>query len=108
MKKDRKDSASNKLDLNQSLSKRQSRREILLKTGGILAAGAFGAVPLRGWAADPVNIGALYPTTGRKSASAALLPPSSRSRWSTTRAASSRSAAQNSISFSPMCRATPR
>src|SRR5260221_11954326 len=32
--------------------------------GGILAAGAFGAVPMRGWAADPVNIGALYPTTG--------------------------------------------
>ena len=29
-----------------------------------IAAGAFGAVPLRGWAADPVNIGALYPTTG--------------------------------------------
>ena len=43
------------------LSKRPTRRKFL-KTA--LAAGAFGAVPLRGWAADPVNIGALYPTTG--------------------------------------------
>src|ERR1700730_13264074 len=43
------------------LSKRPSRRKFL-KTA--LAAGAFGAVPLRGWAADPINIGALYPTTG--------------------------------------------
>jgi len=41
-----------------------SRRKFLVKTGGALAAGAFGAVPLRGWAADPINIGALYPTTG--------------------------------------------
>src|SRR6202790_5174975 len=64
MKKDRKDSVSNKAGLGQALSKRQGRREFLLKTGGILAAGAFGAVPLRGWAADPINIGALYPTTG--------------------------------------------
>ena len=65
MKKDRKDSVSNKPGLQQDvLSKRQGRREFLIKTGGILAAGAFGAVPLRGWAADPVNIGALYPTTG--------------------------------------------
>src|SRR5580704_11997449 len=59
MKKDRK--ASQTL---QALSKRQGRREFLIKTGGILAAGAFGAVPMRGWAADTVNIGALYPTTG--------------------------------------------
>jgi branched-chain amino acid transport system substrate-binding protein len=43
------------------LSKRQSRRKFL-KTA--IAAGAFGAVPLRGWAADAINIGALYPTTG--------------------------------------------
>src|ERR1700734_298691 len=69
MKKDRKDSVGHKAGLSrilpkQALSKRQGRREFLLKTGGILAAGAFGAVPLRGWAADPVNIGALYPTTG--------------------------------------------
>ncbi len=74
MKKDRKDSvsrsagpgrsSSNQTVSNQILSKQQGRREFLLKTGGILAAGAFGAVPLRGWAADPVNIGALYPTTG--------------------------------------------
>src|ERR1700688_1865011 len=64
MKKHRKDSVGNKVGLDRAFSKRQGRREFLLKTGGILAAGAFGAVPLRGWAADPVNIGALYPTTG--------------------------------------------
>lgn len=29
-----------------------------------MAAGAFSAYPLRGWAADPVNIGGLYPVTG--------------------------------------------
>jgi len=45
-------------------SKRQSRRRFLLNAGSALAAGAFGAVPLRGYAADAVNIGALYPTTG--------------------------------------------
>jgi branched-chain amino acid transport system substrate-binding protein len=43
---------------------RLSSRKFLLNTGGVLAAGAFGAVPLRGWAADAVNIGGLYPTTG--------------------------------------------
>jgi len=43
---------------------RLSRRKFLLNTGGALAASAFGAVPLRGWAADAVNIGGLYPTTG--------------------------------------------
>ena len=64
MKKDRKASVGNKGDLTQGSPKRQSRRQFLVKTGGILAAGAFGAVPLRGWAADPINIGALYPTTG--------------------------------------------
>src|ERR1700726_2838917 len=74
MKKDRKDSVSRQASLkqalsnqtlsNQALPRRQGRREFLLKTGGILAAGAFGAVPLRGWAADAINIGALYPTTG--------------------------------------------
>ena len=46
------------------LSKQHSRRKFLIKAGGALAAGAFGAVPLRGYAADAVNIGALYPTTG--------------------------------------------
>src|SRR3979490_3145706 len=54
----------NKAGIKQNLSKRQGRRDFLLKTGGFLAASAFGAVPLRGWAADPINIGALYPTTG--------------------------------------------
>src|SRR5436309_336599 len=43
-----------------------SRRDVLTKTaGGALAATAFGAVPLRGYAAEPVNIGGLYPVTGR-------------------------------------------
>src|SRR5262252_8486587 len=46
------------------LSKRQSRRKFLKQAGAALAAGAFGAVPLRGYAADAVNIGGLYPTTG--------------------------------------------
>ncbi|MEA2758370.1 MAG: branched-chain amino acid transport system substrate-binding protein [Methylobacteriaceae bacterium] len=42
-----------------------SRRDILTRTaGGVLAATAFGAIPLRGYAAEPVNIGALYPVTG--------------------------------------------
>src|SRR6201981_1211035 len=64
MRKARKDSASPKAPPNQGAAKRQSRRDVLVKTGGLLAAGAFGAVPLRGWAADAINIGALYPTTG--------------------------------------------
>src|SRR5476649_436755 len=47
------------------LSKRQGRREFLRKAaGGAIATAAFGAIPLRGWAADPVNIGGLYPVTG--------------------------------------------
>src|ERR1700752_3053933 len=46
-------------------SKRQSRRRFFLKAaGGALAAGSLGPYVLRGWAADPVNIGALYPSTG--------------------------------------------
>ena len=63
MKEDRKISVGNN-NPKQSRSSRPNRRQFLLKTGGVLAAGAFGAVPLRGWAADPINIGALYPTTG--------------------------------------------
>jgi branched-chain amino acid transport system substrate-binding protein len=65
MTKDRQQSVVDSgIGANRILSKRQSRRKFLIKTGGVIAAGAFGAVPLRGWAADPVNIGALYPTTG--------------------------------------------
>jgi branched-chain amino acid transport system substrate-binding protein len=46
-------------------SKRQSRRRFFLKAaGGALAAGSLGPYVLRSWAADPVNIGALYPSTG--------------------------------------------
>jgi branched-chain amino acid transport system substrate-binding protein len=42
-----------------------SRRDILTKSAsGVIAATAFGAIPLRGYAAEPVNIGALYPVTG--------------------------------------------
>ncbi|MEA2841762.1 MAG: branched-chain amino acid transport system substrate-binding protein [Methylobacteriaceae bacterium] len=41
------------------------RRDFLVQAaGGALAATAFGAIPLRGWAAEPINIGALYPVTG--------------------------------------------
>src|SRR5271154_7322189 len=44
---------------------RQRRRDFLIKTaGGALAATAFGAFPLRLRAAEPVNIGGLYPVTG--------------------------------------------
>src|SRR5476651_1086856 len=46
-------------------SKSLRRRDFLTKAaGGVVATAAFGAIPLRGWAADPVNIGALYPVTG--------------------------------------------
>jgi branched-chain amino acid transport system substrate-binding protein len=41
-----------------------SRRQFLRTAGGAVAAGVASAVPLRGYAADPINIGALYPTTG--------------------------------------------
>jgi branched-chain amino acid transport system substrate-binding protein len=41
------------------------RRDFLKVSGSALAAGAFGAFPLRSRAAEPVNIGALYPLTGR-------------------------------------------
>jgi branched-chain amino acid transport system substrate-binding protein len=40
------------------------RRDFIKAAGGAVAATAFGAVPLRGWAAEPVNIGGLYPVTG--------------------------------------------
>src|SRR5215475_3517818 len=65
MTRDRQESASgNGRTANRIFAKRHSRRKFLQKAGGALAAGAFGAVPLRAWAADPINIGALYPTTG--------------------------------------------
>src|SRR5271170_4765815 len=45
--------------------KRQRRRDFLIKTaGGALATTALSAFPLRSWAAEPVNIGGLYPVTG--------------------------------------------
>src|SRR6202000_3499366 len=46
------------------LAKRQTRRKSRKNAGAAAAAASLGAVPLRGWAADPINIGALYPTTG--------------------------------------------
>jgi len=53
--------------------------QILLKTGGVLAAGAFGAVPLRGWAADPRQYRALTrPPAACQIGPAASPPPSSR------------------------------
>ena len=61
MKKQRHSSV---LNAENGTAKKHSRRKFLLNAGGAAAATAFGAVPLRGWAADPVNIGALYPTTG--------------------------------------------
>jgi branched-chain amino acid transport system substrate-binding protein len=47
-----------------SSSQRPSRRKFLKNAGRAIAAGVASAVPLRGYAADLVNIGALYPTTG--------------------------------------------
>src|SRR5215472_1009898 len=65
MTRDRQESASgNGRTANRIFANRQSRRKFLQKAGGAIAAGAFGAVPLRGYAAEAVNIGALYPTTG--------------------------------------------
>ena len=44
---------------------RQRRRDFLIKTaGGALASTALAAFPLRLRAAEPVNIGGLYPVTG--------------------------------------------
>src|SRR5579859_1402496 len=44
---------------------KQQRRNFLRKAAGsAVAAGALGPWVLRGWAAEPVNIGALYPSTG--------------------------------------------
>src|SRR5260370_1055609 len=48
MKKDRQHSVGTQAGLDRALSKRQGRRQFLLKTGGILAAGAFAAVAMRG------------------------------------------------------------
>ena len=48
----------------QTTLKRRPVRKFLKTAGGAMAAGAFSAYPLRGWAADPVNIGGLYPVTG--------------------------------------------
>ena len=45
-------------------SRKQNRREFLIKTGGALAAAAIGSPPIITHAAETVNIGALYPTTG--------------------------------------------
>src|SRR5579872_5331252 len=41
-----------------------SRRSFLARAGTGAAAAAFGPWVLRGYAAEPVNIGALYPSTG--------------------------------------------
>src|SRR5262245_64890417 len=45
-------------------SPKQNRREFLIKTGGALAAAAMSSPPIMTGAAETVNIGALYPTTG--------------------------------------------
>src|SRR5689334_9674350 len=48
-----------------AFSIRSSRRKFLVKTAGsVAAAAALGPYALRGYAADPVNIGGLYPSTG--------------------------------------------
>src|SRR5262249_11690004 len=45
-------------------SPKQNRREFLIKTGGALAAAVIASPPILTGAAETVNIGALYPTTG--------------------------------------------
>ena len=42
----------------------ENRRKIVKATGSAFFASGLSAIPLRGYAADPVNIGALYPVTG--------------------------------------------
>src|SRR3984957_18802090 len=64
MKKHRKRSSVSKTGPNEPRLQGPSRRQFLLKTGGILAAGAFRAVPLGGWAADAVTTGARKTSTG--------------------------------------------
>src|ERR1700730_16366593 len=44
--------------------KRQGRRDFLKTAGGAIATTALAAFPIRSFAAEPVNIGALYPVTG--------------------------------------------
>src|SRR3978361_1180582 len=64
MKKARSNSAIDNAAPAKAPARKQSRRKFLLNATGAVAAGAFGAVPLRGYAPAPINIGALYPTTG--------------------------------------------
>src|SRR6476619_4628824 len=52
-----------KRSVRRSLPK-QNRREFLIKTGGALAAAAIASPPIMTGAADPINIGGLYPVTG--------------------------------------------
>ncbi len=49
---------------NAAAAVRHNRRRFLARAGAGAAAAAFGPWVLRGWAAAPVNIGALYPSTG--------------------------------------------
>ena len=56
-----------KTSRNQTFARRRGRRDFLTKSAGaVLAAGAFAAlgIPRRSRAAEPVNIGGLYPVTG--------------------------------------------
>lgn len=64
MQKERQQTGSRRATTSLLPPDRQARRKFLKGAAGAAIAGAFGAIPLRGWAAEPVNIGALYPTTG--------------------------------------------
>jgi branched-chain amino acid transport system substrate-binding protein len=50
--------------MKRSTSSKQSRREFLIKTGGAITAAAIASPPIMTGAAETVNIGALYPSTG--------------------------------------------
>ena len=77
--------------------KSKQRRDFLKVAGGAMAATAFGALPLRGWAADPVNIGGLYPITGSIAQSAGCVDAAKLAvEMVNEQAASSRSAAPSS------------
>ena len=64
MKKNR-DSVSGIAEISKTPRVRQRRRDFLIKTaGGALATSALGSFALLSRAAEPVNIGGLYPVTG--------------------------------------------
>jgi hypothetical protein len=71
-----------------AVAKRLARRDFLKTSAGAAAFASFG-IARKAFAAEPVNIGGLYPVTGSfaQSDRPASTPPNSRSKWSTMQAA---------------------